>query len=94
MSTVTVQLELPEELARQLDPSGAEVAARALEAIVVQLFHQGRISSGRAARVLGISRRDFRALLRSWDVPYFDLTAEELRAELEASRQAEVPQPS
>jgi predicted HTH domain antitoxin len=90
VSTVKVQLELPEALAHKLDPSGVEVGRRILELVLLRLVQDGEISSGKGAEVLGISKQEFRALLREHKIPYFNLTPEELRKELAASRQAEI----
>ncbi len=44
------------------------------EAAVVKLYDLGRISSGKAARVLGISRRAFLDVLGRYGVSEFDDT--------------------
>ena len=94
MSSVQVKLELPEDVARRIDPSGADLGRRLLELALLRLVQDGEISSGKAAKLLNISKQDFRGLLRERCIPYFDLTAEELRAELEASKRAEIrPEP-
>ena len=83
-------MELPESLARRIDPSGCNLARRVFEALVAHLVYQGMISSGKGAKLLGISKDEARGLLREYGVPYFNLSPEELRAELEASRLGEV----
>ena len=90
MSNVQVCLDLLEELARRLDPSGSDIAGRILEALVIQLVQQDAISSGKGAELLGMPKQDFRRLLRERGVPYFDLSADELRSQIEASKKAEV----
>jgi predicted HTH domain antitoxin len=90
MRKVQVQLELPQELARWIDPSGCKLAQRVLEALVVHLVQQDEISSGKGAELLNMPKENFRRLLREHGVPYFKLTREELSAEIEASRLAEV----
>lgn len=89
MRTVQIQFELPEELARQLDPSGKQLGRRILELALLRLVQDGVISSGKAAEVLGVPLADFWRLMHQHRVPYFDLTPEELREELEASKLAE-----
>lgn len=66
-----LHLDLPDELVATLDT--AEVAAMR-EAAVVKLYDLGRISSGKAARVLGISRRAFLDVLGRYGVSEFDDT--------------------
>lgn len=94
MGNVQVCLDLPEELARRLDPSGTDVAGRILEALVIQLVQQDAISSGKGAELLGILKRDFRRLLRQRGVSYMDLSEEEFLADLEAAAAYEVRDPS
>jgi predicted HTH domain antitoxin len=48
------------------------------------MFTEDRISSGRAARLLGISRVAFLALLRDRGIAYIDYTREELEEEFAA----------
>ena len=66
-----LQLELPDELVASLS-SGDVAAVR--EAALVKLYDRGRISSGKAARLLGISRRAFLDLLGRYGVSEFDET--------------------
>lgn len=66
-----LQLELPDELVSSLS-SGDVAAVR--EAALVKLYDLGRISSGKAARLLGMSRRAFIDLLGRYGVSEFDET--------------------
>ena len=66
-----LQLELPDDLVASL--SSRDVAA-VREAAVVKLYDLGRISSGKAARLLGVSRRAFLDLLGRYGVSAFDET--------------------
>ena len=49
-----------------------EIQSLAREALLVKLFDLGEISSGWAAEVLGISRREFLDLLGQYGVSSFD----------------------
>ncbi|MCC7537649.1 MAG: UPF0175 family protein [Deltaproteobacteria bacterium] len=82
---VRVEFEVPEDL---IDPSvsDADLARAAKEDFVLRLFRERRLSSGGAAEVLGITRRDFLDLLAARGSPYLDLTANELDEEIEAGR--------
>ena len=52
------------------------------EAAVVQWYDEGRISSGYGAKMLGIARAEFLALLLRHKVSPFQYTPEELAEEL------------
>lgn len=49
---------------------------------MVELFRLGEVSSGWAAEQLGITKDDFLGLLARQDVPYIDMTEDELREQL------------
>lgn len=66
-----LQLDLPDDLVTTL--SATEVQA-VREAAVVKLYDLGRISSGKAARLLGMSRREFLDVLSRYGVSVFDDT--------------------
>lgn len=52
------------------------------EDAVVKLFKAGRVSSGYAASLLGMTRRDFLELLQKRGVPFVRYTEEDLEKEL------------
>lgn len=67
----TLSLDLPDELVGLLDDADVQAVR---EAALVKLYDLGRISSGKAARILGISRRAFLELLGRYGVSEFDET--------------------
>lgn len=81
-------LQIAEDLGALLtgDHRPADVAAR--ELIVLELYRQRRISSGKAAQLLGETREEFLNRAAEADVPYLDLTPSELDSEFEAAEQA------
>jgi predicted HTH domain antitoxin len=48
----------------------------------VKLFELGKLSSGRAAQLAGMSRISFLQTLARYKVPIFDLTEEELKQDM------------
>ena len=58
----------------------AEFQRRSVEWLVLSLYTQERISSGKAAALLGVHRLDFLDLLRSYGIAYIDLSPEEHEA--------------
>jgi predicted HTH domain antitoxin len=82
MEAVPVQLdqdlvELLEELQRP-----AKQAAR--ELIVLELYRQSEVSSGRAAQRLGMEREEFIRYASEQGIPYFQLEGADLQRELDA----------
>ncbi|MEF8939138.1 MAG: UPF0175 family protein, partial [Salinivenus sp.] len=54
--------------------------------IALELFREERISSGKAADLLGISKAEFVDLLDQHGIAYFTETPKELDAQVEAVR--------
>jgi predicted HTH domain antitoxin len=69
-------VDLLEELHRP-----AKQAAR--ELIVLELYRQGEVSSGRAAQLLGKEREEFVKYASAKGIPYFQLDSGELQRELD-----------
>ena len=59
---------------------------------MLSLFVEDRVSSGKAARLLNISRVAFLDLLRVRGIAYVDYTADELAEEFEAVEMLDVKQ--
>ncbi len=60
--------------------SKSEAAQAVKEFSVLGLYLERKISSGKAAELLGIRKREFIRLLAGKKIPYFDYTDEELAA--------------
>ena len=82
MQTLTVALELPRDLLEALDVSQAEIEPRLRQLIALELVREGRISSGKGAELLGISKLAFIQLLAQHQIDYFTESPEELEAEV------------
>jgi predicted HTH domain antitoxin len=86
MQTVTLEVTLPKKLlAYGLDKE--DVNREVGKWLVFSLFRAGRVSSGKAASLLGITRREFLELLHREGVAYFDYSEEELQAEFASVRE-------
>lgn len=64
--------------------SQADIQHHITEWLVLSLFTEGHISSGKAARLLNMSRVAFLALLRARGIAYINYTPEELEEEFAA----------
>ena len=89
MTKTTFEVRVPTSLLQYgLDQN--EVQHRLVEWLVLSLFTEGHISSGRAARLLNISRIEFLALLRARGIAYINYTPDELAEEFAAAKELEV----
>lgn len=77
-----VQLDIPEETLISLK-TDAESFARDLKLLAaVKLFELGKLSSGRAAQLAGLSRVEFLLMLGRYGVSPFHMTEEELQQDI------------
>ena len=77
-----VQIELPDEVLIALKESPEELAKEIRMLAAVKFYQMGKLSSGRAAELAGISRVGFLQSLSRYEVPIFELTSEELKEDL------------
>jgi len=78
MNTVSVCISLPRDLLGALDVPNVRVERRLRELIALELVREGRISTGKGAEMLGISKWAFIQLLAQHGIEYFSDTPEEL----------------
>lgn len=77
-----VRLEIPEETLISLK-TDAESFAQDLKLLgAVKLFELGKLSSGRAAQLAGVSRVEFLMMLGRYGVSPFQITEEELQQDI------------
>lgn len=77
MAEATFQVQIPAPLLR-FGLSEADIQHRVTEWLVLSLFAEGHVSSGKAAQLLNMSRIEFLALLRSRGIAYINYSPEEL----------------
>ena len=89
MTEATFQVRVPSSLL-QFGLGQDDIQHRLLEWLVLSLFTEGRISSGKAARLLNIARVEFLALLRSRGIAYINYTSDELADEFASVKKLQV----
>ena len=72
-------LDFPEEISEK-DLEDEEVQRRSKE--VFELLRKKKISQGKAAELLGITRNELFDLMAKFDIPVIDMSEEELKKEL------------
>ncbi len=77
-------IEVADDAVRTFGGDEARFGRELYETAVVKWYDEGRISSGKGAELLGISRAEFLDLLFRHKVTPFQYTPEELIAELKS----------
>lgn len=78
----TVQVDVPEEALISLKTDREAFSKELPLLAAVKLFELGRLSSGRAAQLAGVSRVEFLECLGRYGVSPLDLSEEELRRDI------------
>lgn len=89
MSASLVSVQIPPDLL-QFGINRQNIQRRVTEWLVVSLFVEGQISSGKAAKLLDMPRVDFLAFLKARGIAYLHYDADELQEEFEAVEQLHV----
>lgn len=78
-----IEVRLPSSLLK-FDLNRQQVEQRIIEWLVLSLFIEERISSAKAARLLGISRIEFLSLLKAKGIAFINYTEDDLIEEFDA----------
>ncbi len=74
----TIQVEVPEEVLISLKETSQTLGCELRRAAAVKLYELGKLSSGRAAQLAGVSRVEFLVTLGRYQVSPFSLTTDQL----------------
>ena len=83
MAETTFSIHVPSNLLN-LGLTQEDIQRRISEWLVFSLFSDGKISSGKAGKLLGISRLEFIKLLRTRGIAFINYTEDEIKEEFEA----------
>jgi len=81
LATTTISVTLPRTLLTENGISLQAASNVLLQTFVLALYRRDRISTGKAAHLLGMSRLAFIGLLATEQIAYLDYTPEELLIE-------------
>lgn len=84
MEMMTLEVPVSSDLFLALGPSRARAVEQVKEFSVLGLYQERRVSAGKAAELLGLTKAEFVRLLAHKGHPYLDYTVEELAGEFEA----------
>jgi predicted HTH domain antitoxin len=81
METMVLEITIPKDLFSMLGYSRSRAEEAIREFSALGLYLERRISAGKAAELMGITKREFTRLLARKGIPYFDYTEEEMEEE-------------
>ncbi len=82
MKTVNIQLKIPEEMAPFILQGKFETTFEQNAMLIFPFIKNMAISHGRAAEILGVSKRDLIEFYNSIGIPYLNQSKEDLLADL------------
>jgi predicted HTH domain antitoxin len=83
MLETTLNVRVPNNLLK-LGLTQEEIQRRVSEWLVFSLFSEGKISSGKAGKLLGLSRLEFIELLKARGISFINYSGDELKKEVES----------
>ena len=78
-----LEMRLPDGFEQAVHLTQAELEGQVRLMAALKMFELGKLSSGKAAELAGVSRVEFFDLCGRYHVPIINYDAEELKAELE-----------
>jgi predicted HTH domain antitoxin len=79
---ISITVQCPDEVLISLKEDAESFSRELPLAAAMKLYELGRLSSGRAAQLAGLSRVAFLSRTSEYRVPIFDATAEELQEDV------------
>lgn len=84
---IVVEVKLPRSLFANSGMTRQEASDALLRSYVLTLYRHDKISSGKAAQLLGVHKMSFIRMLSEEGIPYLDFTKDELDQDVEALSQ-------
>lgn len=82
MNLVKLEIDVPETLLSYVDVNDAEYKKKIRELIAYELVKENKISFGKAAEMLGMTKIQFITDLGKMGIPYFDLENDEIISDM------------
>lgn len=82
MSLKKLEISFPSEVLAMIATTYQDDSAVIKEAAVLELYREGKISSGKAAEILGMERFEFIRYAGMKGIPYIRMAPEELEEEI------------
>jgi predicted HTH domain antitoxin len=80
---MTITVHVPDSLLEEFGESPEDLGREILRVAAIHLYSRGLVSQGSGAQIAGLSRSEFLEALGRAEVPACQVTAEELKEEVE-----------
>ncbi|MEW6096853.1 MAG: UPF0175 family protein [bacterium] len=87
MGMSVAQVEMPDEVLAVLGTTKQQLSQKLKELAALKLFQEGKISSGKASELVGISRMEFIEVLAKNNIPFFRQTPDELAEDIAVAKE-------
>jgi predicted HTH domain antitoxin len=84
----SIVMSLPDDLAASIEMTPEELASQVRLMAALKMFELGKISTGKAAELAGLSKLDFIEACARYHVSMFNYKPEEIEAELRSDLEA------
>ncbi|CAD5277705.1 MULTISPECIES: UPF0175 family protein [Imperialibacter] len=83
MKNVTIPVEIPSDIMLALNESEEELKDHLQVAVAIMLFHEGKLTIGKAIQLSGLTRYEFEKSLAKSNLPVSNPSIEQVMADLE-----------
>ena len=82
MKSIKIEIEMPEEILKFIDYKNESYYRKAKEILMYQLIKENKISYGKAAELMGMSKIEYIEDLSEMGIPYFDMDISEVSQDI------------
>lgn len=86
MRNITISVDVPSDLLVALNESEQELKSHFQMAIAVMLFHEGKLTMGKAIQLSGLTRFEFEKALAKHKIPVSELDTKQIMSDAEKLR--------
>jgi len=86
MKNITIPIDIPSDLLITLNESEQELKTHFQSAIALMLFHEGKLTFGKAVQLSGLTRFEFEKVLAKNKIPVSHLDADQIMSDVEKLR--------
>ena len=83
MKNITIPVDIPSDILIALNETEQELKHHFQLAIAVMLFHEGKLTLGKAIQLSGLSRFEFEKSLAKNKIPVSDLNIEQIMSDVD-----------